>query len=109
MKTTHDFKIGDVLVREWGATMQCVSFFQVVDVKGKSTIEVAEIEQDERSTGFLAGYTKPRPNVFRKISMYQPKTLVRRVKDGKINIPEDYYSRAVKVEPGKEYYFDHCD
>jgi hypothetical protein len=64
--TNHSLKVGDILVAEWGYSMALVNFFQVTKLKGKSTVELRELESHEEGTGFLGGVATPKIGQFVK-------------------------------------------
>jgi hypothetical protein len=109
----HTIKIGDIFVDEWGATMALVDFYQVVDIKGKSTIVLHEIDKEEKGTGYLSGEAKPIKDKFLRLD-HNTKLLTRRVKISNHNNEpfvkiHDWNSFAYPHVEGKSYQYDHCD
>lgn len=101
-----EFKVGDILVAEWGDPMQMVSFYQIRKLCGSQSVQLEQIDGKETRTGYLSGTTIPVPNQF--VAMGRGKgVMVRRVKNGKVYI--ESYIIAKKYDPTATYFFDHCD
>lgn len=115
---THPFKVGDIMVSEWGAPMQLVTFYRVSQINGKCQITIEEIQGIETPDGgFLTGTAKPRMPVVIVDRPREPATMRRRVKEttwrgaGKEEWyvrPTDY-SSAYFYDPTKTYHTNHAD
>jgi hypothetical protein len=58
------FKPGDILYDSWGWEQTNVDFYEVVQVKTASTIIIRQIAKNTTETGFMSGYTTPRPGEY---------------------------------------------
>jgi hypothetical protein len=55
----HTLKVGDLLETSWGYDQTNVEFFEVVALVGRSMVEVREVAQRVRETGFMSGTCGP--------------------------------------------------
>ncbi len=98
------YKVGDILVCSWGATMTLVNYFRVksVSASGK-TVTFAEIPSKETSTGFLCGRSLP--------DLEGPEGEVRsrkvRAKTGSLRMFDTH--GYVYPWDGEPHSFNHCD
>lgn len=60
----HSLKVGDVLHSSWGYDQTNNDYFQVTALVGKRMVEIRQIANDYRETGFLCGKSKPVPGKF---------------------------------------------
>lgn len=116
----HSFKYGDILASSWGATMQMVSFYQVIRAT-PAMITIRRIGSVETSTGFLEGTCVPDATQYKLGHKFNPATkrmesvpadFKRRVKkgyDGKDCVIGEYSSERVYLWDGAPMHFNHCD
>lgn len=99
------YKVGDVLVSVWGATMLMVDFYRVTKVSpsGK-TVTFTEIPSITTPGGFLAGTALPDLTA-------EPKgeTYTRRVRPSNGRLYIEAYWRGVGPWDGRAWHYDHCD
>lgn len=57
-------KVGDILVSSWGYNQTNVSFYQVIETRGKATVIVQKVEKEVVSSVRGAEYVVARPNRF---------------------------------------------
>ena len=60
----HTLKVGDLLRSMWGYEQTNVDYYQVTALIGKTMVEIREIAQSSRETGYMQGVTTPVPDVF---------------------------------------------
>jgi len=100
-RAVNPYKSGDILHSSWGYDQTNNDFYQVVASKGK-TVHLRPIGAEYRSTGFMAGMTKPTPNRFLpKDNLTGEKILKRRVTNGNVRI--DDTRRANKWDRDETY------
>ena len=66
--------IGDIFYSSWGYDQTNVDFFQVVDLKGKRTAVVQEINAKSELCGDWSGYTRPIRDAFKDEERYTVRT-----------------------------------
>ena len=94
-------KIGDLFHASWGYDQTNETFFQVVNVGGK-TIEVREIAGQSKYDGPMCGHTKPTPNHF----VSEPKRhLVKFDGNDRPYFKWKSYAHAWPVSANQEYFF----
>jgi len=103
--SNKEFKIGDVLYNSWGYDQTNVSFFEVVGLVGKASIEIRPIASDvvEGSEGFMSESVVPVPGSF---SDDCPVMRKRVDKWGAVDIYKASYGRARKWD-GRPKYSSH--
>lgn len=101
IENEHGYKIGDILVSEWGYSMSLVTAYQVIRVTAKS-IYTKEIATE--TTDGLYGYSgkcRPVPNKFRFDKIYCSRT-----NNGNVYIDGHL---ASKWDGKKTYYYNTMD
>ncbi|MAL73386.1 MAG: hypothetical protein CMM62_00220 [Rhodospirillaceae bacterium] len=93
--TPTTMKPGDILVAVWGYDQTNVDFYQVLAVRGKATVELQELRQESKETGFMTGTCTPCPDQFADKS--EPFT--RRVLDDAVKIRSYSYARPWDGSP----------
>ena len=58
-KQPHDLKIGDIIARIWGVTMQGVEFFKVVDIPGPRKVAMIPLASRQVSGDWMGGTVEP--------------------------------------------------
>lgn len=99
----NGYKVGDILVSSWGATMTIVDYFRVkkVSASGK-TVTFASIPSKETGTGFLCGNSLP------DLEGPEGEIRVRKVrKSGYLRLFDSH--GLVAPWDGEAHYFNHCD
>lgn len=59
----NPYKVGDILHSSWGYEQTNVEWFEVV-AAGQRSICVREIAGTQEETGFMSGYTRPKPGKY---------------------------------------------
>lgn len=60
----HTVKVGDIFTSSWGYEQTNVYYYQVVELKGKSSVVVRRIAGEREYTGAMAGKMTPVKNAF---------------------------------------------
>lgn len=63
-RTPHTLKVGDLLRSTWGYDQTNIDYYQVTALIGKTMVEIREIAQSSRETGYMQGECTPVPDVF---------------------------------------------
>lgn len=95
-------EVGDILSQSWGHEQTNVNFYQVVEIKGKSSVVVQEISgkirQDTNGNG-MSGYCVAVPNKF------IGKQIKKIAKNGSVSLDGYCANKWGNIEnPGKELY-----
>lgn len=59
----HTLNVGDILYSSWGYDQTNIDYYQVVSVRGK-VVDLRELAQDSKETGFMQGKCTPRRGDF---------------------------------------------
>jgi hypothetical protein len=95
---THTLAEGDVLRSSWGYDQTNVDFYEVTRVISPKSVEIREIGQEARDTGWLCGQTKPTPGA------YIGKPMVKRVSEGN-SVKVRSFAWAYPCDPKQETYW----
>ena len=69
-KSFHtSLKPGDIVYTSWGYDQTNIDFYQVVEVVGRATVVIRQLDQTRTETGFMCGHTEPIPGSFRSDSV----------------------------------------
>lgn len=99
MNTNEFYKVGDVLVSQFGHEQTNTNFFQVVELVGKCSVALREIGQEKVEDGFMSGKTKPMIGEF-----ISDKIVKKRVSsDGYVKFSS--YQFAKKADLSRSYYW----
>lgn len=96
----HTLQVGDVLHSQWGYEQTNNDYFQVTALVGKRMVEIRQIGNDYRETGFLSGKSKPKPGHF----IGEP---MRKVVNGHNRVRIESFATAGKCDPNRETYESH--
>lgn len=101
--SNKNIKVGQIFHSSWGYNMTLNSFYQVVELKGSSSVVLREIGKDAiENNGGWSGKEVPLKNSF-----VGSERLTKRIKNDRIKI-NDYASAYPHVE-GESYYFNRMD
>lgn len=96
-QTKDGVKIGDIFVSSWGYEQTNVDFYQVVDIKGTSTVILRAVGGE--FTGYTSGMAGERKPV--KDSFTSDELIIKRVVDGVIKFS---HSNAYLWDGKRSYY-----
>lgn len=60
----HSLKVGDILKNSWGYDQTNIDYYEVTRVISPHTVEIREIGQDRKETGFMQGRCVPQSGAF---------------------------------------------
>jgi hypothetical protein len=60
----HSLKVGDILVSSWGYEQTNIDYYEVIEVKGASTVVIREIAQEREQTGWEQFKAMPAPGEY---------------------------------------------
>jgi hypothetical protein len=96
-------KIGDIFRTSWGYDQTNVDFYQVINNPSPHFVEVKEIKQDLKETGFMCGQTRPLKDQF----IENAPVMRKKVLNDAITIDRSrtgYLMKDAEVENGPSYY-----
>ena len=93
MSLERELSVGDVVYSSWGYEQTNISYWKVVKLIGKQSVELVKIGSDSKRIGDMDGEVVPRPDI------EVGESFVRRVKGKNVRI--DSYLRASLLEPVK--------
>lgn len=79
--------IGDMFVYSWGWEQTNIQFYQVTNIKGQ-TLELREVKQNIRQTGWLTGYCTPIKDDFKNEKPWNKR--IKCLSDGKPYVSTEY-------------------
>lgn len=81
----YGVKVGDVFYDSWGYEQTNIDFYQVVALKGQTTVELRAINKEHRSIGFCSDMVKPIKDSFKAggyiTRLQDGESITRRLKD----------------------------
>ena len=92
-------KVGDVFVDSWGWEQTNIDFYQVVGLRGKSSVELRPIHSLYRQNGFMSALVRPDVGNFKADGRYK----TRLASHGEHSIVRRVHAYGDSVWAGSEY------